>query len=138
MSRVSVTRNSSAGTPATLTSYLFGAILTTTTSDVIVFAVLAEEFGFVGVVAVVGLFAVLVGRALDISRKAADAGLTFQSYLAASLPPEDPRSADLHQIALAVERGQSITDQLLEFGRGRPDQPPEAALLALYRRLAPG
>ena len=32
---------SSAGTPATLTSYLFGAILTTTTSDIIVFAVLA-------------------------------------------------------------------------------------------------
>jgi cell division protein FtsW len=50
-----------------------------------VFAVLAEEFGFVGVVAVVGLFTVLVGRALDIARKAADAGLTFQSYLAASI-----------------------------------------------------
>jgi cell division protein FtsW len=50
-----------------------------------VFAVLAEEFGFVGVVAVVGLFALLVGRALDISRKAADAGLKFQSYLAASI-----------------------------------------------------
>ena len=50
-----------------------------------VFAVLAEEFGFVGVVAVVGLFALLVGRALDIARKAADAGLTFQSYLAASI-----------------------------------------------------
>jgi cell division protein FtsW len=50
-----------------------------------VFAVLAEEFGFVGVVAVVGLFALLVGRALDISRRAADAGLTFQSYLAASI-----------------------------------------------------
>ena len=32
---------SSAGTPATLTSYLFGAILTTTTGDIVVFAVLA-------------------------------------------------------------------------------------------------
>ncbi|MGB5104133.1 MAG: putative lipid II flippase FtsW [Steroidobacteraceae bacterium] len=50
-----------------------------------VFAVLAEEFGFVGVVVVVGLFAVLVGRALAISRNAADAGLTFQSYLAAAI-----------------------------------------------------
>jgi cell division protein FtsW len=50
-----------------------------------VFAVLAEEFGFVGVVVVVGLFALLVGRAFEISRKAADAGLTFQSYLAASI-----------------------------------------------------
>jgi cell division protein FtsW len=49
------------------------------------FAVLAEELGFVGVVAVVGLFALLVGRALEISRKTADAGLTFQSYLAASI-----------------------------------------------------
>jgi cell division protein FtsW len=50
-----------------------------------VFAVLAEEFGFVGVVVVVGLFAVLVGRALAISRNAADAGLAFQSYLAAAI-----------------------------------------------------
>ncbi|NJD32029.1 MAG: putative lipid II flippase FtsW [Gammaproteobacteria bacterium] len=50
-----------------------------------VFAVLAEELGFVGVVAVVALFALLVGRALEISRKAADAGLAFQSYIAASI-----------------------------------------------------
>ncbi len=50
-----------------------------------VFAVLAEELGVVGVVAVVGLFALLVGRALEISRKAADAGLAFQSYVAASI-----------------------------------------------------
>jgi cell division protein FtsW len=50
-----------------------------------VFAVLAEEFGFVGVVVVLSLFAVLVGRALAISRNAARAGLQFQSYLAASI-----------------------------------------------------
>jgi cell division protein FtsW len=50
-----------------------------------VFAVLAEEFGFVGVCAVLGLFALLVGRALVISRRAAEAGLVFQSYLAASI-----------------------------------------------------
>jgi cell division protein FtsW len=50
-----------------------------------VFAVLAEELGFVGVCVVVGLYALLVGRALEISRKAADAGLPFQSYLAASI-----------------------------------------------------
>jgi len=50
-----------------------------------VFAVLAEEFGFVGVCVVVGLFALLVGRALEISRRAADAGLAFQSCLAASI-----------------------------------------------------
>jgi cell division protein FtsW len=50
-----------------------------------VFAVLAEELGFVGVCVVIGLFAVLVSRALAISRRAADAGLQFQSYLAASI-----------------------------------------------------
>ena len=50
-----------------------------------VFAVLAEEFGFVGVVIVLSLFALLVGRALAISRNAAHAGLQFQSYVAASI-----------------------------------------------------
>jgi cell division protein FtsW len=50
-----------------------------------VFAVLAEEFGFVGVVVVLALFALLVGRALTISRNAAHAGLQFQSYVAASI-----------------------------------------------------
>jgi cell division protein FtsW len=50
-----------------------------------VFAVLAEEFGLVGVVLVLGLFAVLVGRALAISRNAARAGLAFQSLLAAAV-----------------------------------------------------
>ena len=50
-----------------------------------VFAVLAEEFGFFGVCVVVGLFALLVGRALEIARRAADAGLAFQSCLAASI-----------------------------------------------------
>jgi cell division protein FtsW len=50
-----------------------------------VFAVLAEEFGFVGVVVVLALFAMLAGRALAISRNAARAGLQFQSYVAASI-----------------------------------------------------
>jgi cell division protein FtsW len=50
-----------------------------------VFAVLAEEFGFVGVVAVIALFALLVGRALKIARDASRAGLEFQSYVAASV-----------------------------------------------------
>jgi cell division protein FtsW len=50
-----------------------------------VFAVLAEELGFVGVVAVIGLFGLLVTRALKISRDAGEAGLTFQSYLAAAI-----------------------------------------------------
>ena len=50
-----------------------------------VFAVLAEEFGFLGVAVVFGLFALLVGSAFAISRSAADAGLRFQSYLAAAV-----------------------------------------------------
>jgi len=50
-----------------------------------VFAVLAEEFGLLGVATVLALFALLVGRALAISRNAARAGLTFQSYLAAAI-----------------------------------------------------
>jgi cell division protein FtsW len=50
-----------------------------------VFAVLAEEFGFVGVVSVIALFALLVGRALVIARSAARAGLAFQSLVAAAI-----------------------------------------------------
>jgi cell division protein FtsW len=50
-----------------------------------VFAVLAEELGFAGVLTVIMLFALLVGRALRVSRNAAEAGLTFQSYLAAGI-----------------------------------------------------
>jgi cell division protein FtsW len=50
-----------------------------------VFAVLAEEFGLLGVVLVLGLFALLVGRALAISRNAARAGLAFQALLAAAV-----------------------------------------------------
>jgi cell division protein FtsW len=48
------------------------------------FAVLAEELGLVGVLLTVCLFLVLVWRVLRISRIAAEAGLTFQSYLAAA------------------------------------------------------
>ena len=50
-----------------------------------VFAVIAEEFGFLGVCVVLSLFALLVGRALVIARRASEAGLVFQSYLAASI-----------------------------------------------------
>ena len=50
-----------------------------------VFAVLAEEFGLLGVLVVIGLFAVLVARALTISRDAGRAGQTFQAYVAAAI-----------------------------------------------------
>jgi cell division protein FtsW len=49
-----------------------------------VFAVLAEELGLVGVIGVIALFMGLVWRSFQISRMAAQAGLRFQSYLAAA------------------------------------------------------
>ncbi len=50
-----------------------------------VFAVIAEEFGLVGSVLLIGLFAALVWRALQISRKAAAAGRLYQANLAFGL-----------------------------------------------------
>jgi len=47
-----------------------------------VFAVLAEELGLVGVLGVLALFVALVARALALSRRAAQAGLIFQAYVA--------------------------------------------------------
>src|SRR3974390_2934030 len=45
-----------------------------------VFAVLAEELGFAGIVLVVALVLTIVFRALRIARLAAGAGLRFQAY----------------------------------------------------------
>jgi cell division protein FtsW len=47
------------------------------------FAVLAEELGLIGVLVTLALFLALAWRALATARLAADAGLKFQSYLAA-------------------------------------------------------
>jgi cell division protein FtsW len=47
-----------------------------------VFAVLAEEFGLLGVVVVIALFMLLVWRSFQIARLASQAGMRFQSYLA--------------------------------------------------------
>ncbi|HEY1726495.1 MAG TPA: putative lipid II flippase FtsW [Steroidobacteraceae bacterium] len=46
------------------------------------FAVLAEELGLVGVAVTLGLFLALAWRAFIIARRAHEAGLKFQSYLA--------------------------------------------------------
>jgi cell division protein FtsW len=48
------------------------------------FAVLAEELGLVGVLLTMALFLALVWRVLHISHLASEAGLKFQSYLAAT------------------------------------------------------
>ncbi|MGC3982640.1 MAG: putative lipid II flippase FtsW [Steroidobacteraceae bacterium] len=49
-----------------------------------VFAVLAEEFGFIGVLFVLSLFGLVVWRSLRIARAAAEANLPFQAFVAAS------------------------------------------------------
>jgi cell division protein FtsW len=48
-----------------------------------VFAVLAEELGLAGVLVTLALFVILIWRAFDIARLAAEAGLAFQAYCAA-------------------------------------------------------
>jgi cell division protein FtsW len=48
------------------------------------FAVLAEELGLVGVVVTLGLFLALALRVLWVAKRAHEAGLKFQSYLAAA------------------------------------------------------
>lgn len=49
-----------------------------------VFAVIAEEFGLMGVVAVLSLFGLVIWRSLRIARAAAEANLAFQAFVAAS------------------------------------------------------
>jgi len=46
------------------------------------FAVLAEELGFIGVIGVIGLFSLLVGRAFLIGRRALQHGMSFAGYMA--------------------------------------------------------
>ena len=48
------------------------------------FAVLAEELGLAGVIVTLALFLALIWRSFYIARLASDAGLKFQSYLAAA------------------------------------------------------
>lgn len=49
-----------------------------------VFAVIAEEFGFIGVLAIVALYGLVVWRALRIARAAVESNLPFQALVAAS------------------------------------------------------
>jgi len=49
-----------------------------------VFAVIAEEFGFIGVLAIVALYGLVVWRALRIARAAVESSLPFQALVAAS------------------------------------------------------
>jgi len=49
-----------------------------------VFAVIAEEFGFIGVLCLLCLYGVVVWRVLRIARMAAEASMVFQAFIAAS------------------------------------------------------
>ncbi len=45
----------------------------------------------------------------------------IQEFLAASIPPGDPRHADVLQIRAAVDQGTALTRELLAFGREEPE-----------------
>jgi cell division protein FtsW len=83
-----------------------------------VFAVLAEELGFVGIVLVVALVVALVCRALQIARAAADAGLKFQSYLAAAFGIWFGLQAFINMgVNMGLLPTKGLTLPLLSYGR---------------------
>jgi cell division protein FtsW len=83
-----------------------------------VFAVLAEELGFAGIALVVALVVVLVYRALAIARAAADAGLKFQSYLAAAFGIWFGLQAFINMgVNMGLLPTKGLTLPLLSYGR---------------------
>ena len=83
-----------------------------------IFSVYAEELGLVAVAALIFLFLALSYRSLVIARNAADAGLKFQSYLAASFGVWLTLQAFIN---IAVNMGalptKGLTLPLLSYGR---------------------
>jgi cell division protein FtsW len=83
-----------------------------------VFAVLAEELGFVGIALVVALVFGLVYRALLIARNAAEAGLKFQSYLAAAFGIWFGLQAFINMgVNMGLLPTKGLTLPLLSYGR---------------------
>jgi len=83
-----------------------------------VFAVLAEELGLVGVIAVIGLFVALVWRAFQISRMAQRAGLNFQSYVALAFGMWVGLQASVNiGVNMGVLPTKGLTLPLLSYGR---------------------
>ena len=83
-----------------------------------VFAVLAEELGFVGIVLVVGLVLALFYRAMVIARNAAEAGLKFQSYLAAAFGIWFGMQAFINMgVNMGLLPTKGLTLPLLSYGR---------------------
>jgi cell division protein FtsW len=83
-----------------------------------VFAVLAEELGFVGIAVVVLLVLALAYRALMIARAAAEAGLKFQSYLAAAFGIWFGLQAFINMgVNMGLLPTKGLTLPLLSYGR---------------------
>ncbi len=83
-----------------------------------VFAVLAEELGFVGIALVVALVFALVYRSLVIARNAAEAGLKFQSYLAAAFGIWFGLQAFINMgVNMGLLPTKGLTLPLLSYGR---------------------
>lgn len=82
------------------------------------FAVLAEELGFVGIVLVVALAIALVVRTLRIARMAAEQGLKFQAYLAASFGIWFGLQAFINMgVNMGLLPTKGLTLPLLSYGR---------------------
>ena len=83
-----------------------------------VFAVLAEELGFVGIALVVALVLVIAFRTLRIARLAAGAGLRFQSYLAAAFALWLGLQAFINMgVNMGLLPTKGLTLPLLSYGR---------------------
>ncbi|MEI8297968.1 MAG: putative lipid II flippase FtsW [Pseudomonadota bacterium] len=83
-----------------------------------VFAVLAEELGLVGIAVVVVLVLALSYRALVIARNAAEAGLKFQSYLAAAFGIWFGMQAFINMgVNMGLLPTKGLTLPLLSYGR---------------------
>lgn len=82
------------------------------------FAVLAEELGLVGVVATLALFLALVWRVFRTARLAADAGLKFQSLLAAGFGLWIGIQALINiGVTMSVLPTKGLTLPLMSYGR---------------------
>ena len=83
-----------------------------------VFAVLAEELGFLGIALVVALVVALVYRSLMIARAAAEAGLKFQAYLAAAFGIWFGLQAFINMgVNMGLLPTKGLTLPLLSYGR---------------------
>ncbi len=83
-----------------------------------VFAVLAEELGFAGILVLVVLVIAMVWRALAIARMAAEQGLKFQSYLAAAFGIWFGLQAFINMgVNMGLLPTKGLTLPLLSYGR---------------------